>query len=117
MQGLKVFLFVLFATVFESVGDAVVRLALSSSVIPTRLGLLVVGFGLLSLYGTALNLAPVEFATVVGLYITLLFVMFQVVNYLMFKAVPTLPVVIGGAFIITGGLIITFFNTATHVAE
>lgn len=117
MQGLKIFLFVLFATIFESVGDAVVRAAITSSIIPTRIALFAVGFVLLSLYGTALNLAPVEFATVVGLYITLLFIMFQIVNYIMFRITPTLPVIIGGAFIITGGLIITFFNRAPVLHE
>lgn len=117
MQGLKVFLFVLMATIFESVGDAVVRVAITSSVIPTRVALFGVGFLLLSLYGTALNLAPVEFATVVGLYITLLFIMFQVVNFVMFRVTPSLPVIIGGTLIIAGGLIITFFNNPAAVHE
>lgn len=117
MQGLKVFLFVLAATVFESVGDAVVRKALVAGTLPTRMVLLLAGFALLAMYGTALNLAPVEFATVVGLYITLLFIMFQVVNYVMFRVTPTVPVLIGGALIVAGGLVITFFNRAHGLPE
>ena len=60
-------------------------------------------------YGLSLNLAPTEFGRVVGLYIALLFVMFQTVNFAMFRAVPTPPILIGGALILIGGAIVTFW--------
>ena|ERR1700761_7219775 len=103
---MKVFLFVLMAAVLEAVGDAIVRLALNSQSSLARVGFFVIGGLLLTLYGTSLNLAPVEFATVVGLYIATLFVTFQIVNYVFFQVVPTVPVLIGGLLIIAGGLII-----------
>jgi hypothetical protein len=45
-----------------------------------RIGLFLGGFILLALYGTSLNLAPVEFATVTGMYVGILFVVFQIAN-------------------------------------
>ena len=76
-----------------------------------RVGLFLLGGVLLTLYGTSLNLAPVEFAAVTGAYVGMLFVVFQVVNYLFFRAAPTLPVVIGGALIVAGGLIVSLWPT------
>ena len=103
-QSLKVFLFVLMATVFEAVGDAVVRLAIAAPRMPMRIGLFLAGTALLAAYGTSLNLAPVEFAAVTGLYIAMLFIVFQLTNFVLFHTAPTLPVVVGGALIVAGGL-------------
>jgi hypothetical protein len=55
-----------------------------------------------------LNLAPLEFGRVVGLYIATLFVVWQVVNFISFRATPDLPVIIGGALIVVGGAIVSF---------
>jgi hypothetical protein len=106
LARMKVLLFVLMAAVLEAVGDAIVRLALNSQSTLARVGLFAIGGLLLTLYGTSLNLAPVEFATVVGLYIATLFVTFQIANYAFFRVMPTVPVLVGGVLIITGGLII-----------
>jgi len=103
---MKVFLFVLMATVLEATGDAVVRIALHHNSMPVRIGLYVAGAVLLTLYGTSLNLAPVEFAQVTGIYIATLFVVFQITNYIFFKTAPTLPVAVGGFLIVTGGVIV-----------
>lgn len=61
-------------------------------------------------YGYSLNLAPVEFGKIVGLYIATLFIVWQVGNYIAFRALPTLPVIVGGILVVTGGLIITFWK-------
>ncbi|HEX2593571.1 MAG TPA: hypothetical protein VHL34_18875 [Rhizomicrobium sp.] len=64
------------ATVVEVSGDATLRIALynHSGVTAARIGLFVLGAGLLFAYGTFLNLTPLEFREVVGLYIATLFV-------------------------------------------
>ncbi len=103
---MKIFLFVLAATILEAAGDAIVRVALHQHSLPIRTSLYLVGALSLTLYGTSLNLAPVEFAQVTGVYISTLFVMFQITNYLFFHARPTAPVVIGGSLIVVGGLIV-----------
>jgi small multidrug resistance family-3 protein len=68
------------------------------------------GAALLFGYGLSLNLAPVEFSRVVGLYIAILFVMWQVVNLIVFRSTPAPPVLIGGVLIVVGGAIVTLWK-------
>ncbi|HEY9125768.1 MAG TPA: hypothetical protein VIM62_01500, partial [Acidobacteriaceae bacterium] len=103
---MKVFLFVLLATILESMGDAVVRVALHQHSGAARIGLYITGAVALTLYGTSLNMAPVEFAQVTGIYIATLFVVFQITNYLFFRTAPSMQVFIGGGLIVAGGLIV-----------
>jgi hypothetical protein len=103
----KVLVFVIVATIFEAVGDAVMRIALQSRyALPGRIALFALASVLLALYGLFLNLAPVEFATVTGIYLASLFIAFQIVNYLLFRHTPSSGVVLGGAFIVAGAAII-----------
>ena len=108
---MKIFLFVLAATVLEASGDAVLRRALHSPG-AARLSLFLVGAVLLTSYGTSLNLAPVDFATVTGIYVATLFVVFQVVNYLFFGTTPTPAVMVGGTLIVAGGLVVALWRAA-----
>jgi small multidrug resistance family-3 protein len=57
-----------------------------------------------------LNLAPVEFNRVVGIYIATLFTVWQVVNLVVFRTIPDLPILLGGALIVAGGFVITFWR-------
>jgi len=107
---MRVFLFVLAATVLEAFGDAVVRVALTHPSASMRIALFLVGGVCLTLYGTSLNLAPVDFATVTGTYVAMLFVMFQIMNYLFFRTLPTVPVVVGAILIAAGGLVVTLWG-------
>src|SRR5277367_498943 len=102
----------LVATTLEVSGDAVVRIAIYKHAGLVRLLLFAAGAVLLLGYGSFLNAAPVQFERVVGVYIATLFVVWQVVAYLVFRSIPTVPVVIGGALIVAGGAIITFWNPA-----
>lgn len=108
MKFASVFLLVLAATVLEASGDAFIRLALRqpSYSSPLRVGVFLLGAVLLALYGTSLNLAPVDFATVTGLYVATLFVVFQIANYIFFHAAPRPGVLVGGALIVAGGLLV-----------
>jgi len=71
---------------------------------------MVIGAVLLFGYGFSLNLAPVEFRQVVGLYIATLFVVWQVINYVFFRTLPTPPILAGGLLVVVGGLIVTFWK-------
>ena len=104
------FIFVLIATVLEVVGDAIIRTSIYNHTGTARIGLMLVGAVLLFGYGFTLNLAPVEFNQVVGLYISTLFVVWQTVNVIVFRTFPTTPILIGGFFIVIGGLIVTFWK-------
>jgi small multidrug resistance family-3 protein len=103
---MKVFLFILAATVCESFGDAIMRVGLKYNATMGRLALLAGATVLLGMYGALLNLAPVEFAEATGIYIACLFVMFQVTNYLFFRAVPTPGIWLGGSLIMAGATIV-----------
>jgi hypothetical protein len=110
LQGVHALAFLLIATTLEVSGDAVVRMAIYDHVGPARMGLFLAGAVLLFGYGSFLNLAPVEFRRVVGLYIATLFVVWQVINFIAFRTLPTMPILLGGALVIAGGAIITFWQ-------
>jgi len=103
---MKTFAFIIAATIFEAIGDAVMRIALHYHVLPGRIALFATATTLLAAYGAFLNLAPVEFAEATGVYIASLFVMFQLVNFAFFRHVPSIGVLVGGAFIVTGSVIV-----------
>jgi small multidrug resistance family-3 protein len=112
LTGIHPLIFLLIATILEASGDAVVRLGLYNHAGLLRIGLFVAGASLLFGYGFLLNLSPLEFGQVVGLYIAILFVVWQVINFLAFRAVPTLPILIGGVLIIAGGCIVSMWRPA-----
>ena len=98
------------ATTLEASGDAIVRMGIGHSAWPTRIMLFLAGAALLFGYGLSLNLAPAPFERVVGLYIATLFVVWQLVSFIAFRSIPSLPVLVGGALIVTGGSIVTFWG-------
>jgi small multidrug resistance family-3 protein len=100
------------ATVLEVSGDAVVRMGIYRHVGATRIALFLAGAALLFGYGSFLNLAPIEFGRVVGLYIATLFVVWQAINFIAFRTLPTMPILVGGGLVIAGGAIITFWKPA-----
>jgi hypothetical protein len=109
-MDVKIFLFLIVATALETFGDAVVRIGIGQTAWLPRSGLFLAGAFLLFGYGLSLNLAPIEFNRVVGLYIAILFVMWQVVNLIVFRTPPGVPVLVGGALIVAGGLVVTFWE-------
>jgi hypothetical protein len=61
-------------------------------------------------YGLSVNLAPVDFGRVVGLYVAILFIMWQVINFIVFQVTPVAPVIVGGLFIVVGGAVVTLWR-------
>lgn len=108
----QAFGFLVVATVVEVSGDAVVRIALynHAGVTALRIGLFLAGAALVFGYSTFLNLAPLEFREVVGLYVATLFVVWQVINFAFFRTLPTIPILIGGTLIVAGGAIVSFWR-------
>ena len=102
--------FLIVATVLEVSGDAIIRKTIYEHTGAARIGFGITGALLLLGYGVFLNLAPVEFEKVVGLYIATLFVVWQVISYITFKTIPTMPVLVGGSLVVIGGLLITFWK-------
>jgi len=112
LSVLPILAFLVIATGLEVTGDAIVRKALFGNPGLARIGLFILGAAFLAGYGTFLNLAPLEFGQVVGLYIATLFVMWQILTFVFFRTVPTAPILLGGALIVTGGLIVSFWKAA-----
>jgi len=102
--------FLIVATVLEVSGDALVRIAIYRHAGLARAGFTAAGAILLLGYGVSLNLAPAAFGQVAGLYIATLFVVWQIINLVVFRAAPTLPILVGGALIVAGGLIVMFWT-------
>ena len=112
MRFLIVWAFLIGATSCEASGDALVRIGLFERAGAARFAVMAVGALLLFMYGVLLNMAPLPFARVVGLYIATLFLVWQVVSFVSFRAVPTLPVLVGGTLIVAGGLLVSFWTPA-----
>jgi len=104
--------FLILATVLEVTGDAIIRLGLGRSVVAVKGAYFAAGAVLLFGYGLCLNLAPIEFHRVAGIYIATLFIVWQVISFLVFRSTPTLPILLGGSLIVFGGLIVAFWNPA-----
>jgi hypothetical protein len=110
LKNVHPLVFLLIATTLEVSGDALIRKALYDHAGLARVGLMLLGTALLFGYGLSLNLAPVEFGEVVGLYIATLFVVWQVINAIAFRTFPTVPIAVGGTLIIAGGLVVSFWK-------
>ena len=100
----------LLAAVLEAGGDALVRLGLHAPGMAARAGLFAAGAVVLFAYGAAVNAPPWDFGRLLGVYVTLFFVVAQVINLAVFGVRPELPVLVGGALIVAGGLTITFWQ-------
>jgi drug/metabolite transporter superfamily protein YnfA len=101
------FLLLFLAASLEAGGDALVRLGLHGTSPAARLGFLALGAAVLFAYGVSVNLPAWNFGRLLGVYVTLFFLVAQLINLLVFRMAPSLPILFGGALIIAGGLVIT----------
>lgn len=111
IQNIHPVIFVLLATILEVSGDAIIRKCIYNYTGTTRAAFFLIGALLVFGYGFTLNLAPVEFRQIVGLYIATLFIIWQIGNYIAFRTLPSMPIIVGGVLIVTGGLIVTFWKS------
>jgi hypothetical protein len=110
MKYVIVLLCLIVATVAEALGDATIRIGLFERTGPARVATVLGGGALLVVYGMMLNLASLPFNRVVGFYVATLFVVWQVVNFVTFPSPPSAPILAGGALIVIGGLIVSFWK-------
>lgn len=61
----------------------------------------------LAAYGLLVNAPRWEFGKLLGVYVVLFFLLAQIVARVKFDQSPTLPILIGGALILAGGVIIS----------
>ena len=100
-------LFILFACAcLEAGGDALVRRGMRSGAASTRALLYIAAAVVLFAYGWLVNRPPWSFGSLLGLYIVIFFVVAQVVSWAAFGERPGAHILLGGALIVTGGLVI-----------
>jgi hypothetical protein len=110
MNLITAYLLLLLAAALEAGGDALVRIGLHVPAPATRIAFFVAGAAVLFAYGVTVNSPPWDFGKLLGVYVTLFFVVAQVINLVFFHVRPDLPIYVGGALIARGGLIITFWR-------
>jgi drug/metabolite transporter (DMT)-like permease len=96
----------LLAAVLEAGGDALVRWGLRTPAPAIRIALFLAGAVVLFGYGYTVNAPSWSFGRVLGIYIVFFFVVAQLVSWIAFRQPPTTSLLIGGAFIVVGGIII-----------
>ena len=89
------------AALLEVGGDALVRTGLRGPAY-----WLVVGGLILFSYGVVVNQGGVDFNRLMGIYIVVFFVVSQLISFAMFRQIPDDRIILGGGFIVTGGLLI-----------
>ena len=104
------FLILFIAAVLEAGGDALVRKGLHSPTLVKQVEFILLGGVTLLGYGVMVNLPAWDFGKLLGIYVTLFFLVAQLINYFGFGQKPSISIVVGGALIILGGLIITFWR-------
>ncbi len=109
-NGTAIFLLFL-AAVLEAGGDAFFRLGLHAPTPLSRTSWIFGGAALLATYGYCVNAPPWDFGRLLGIYVVFFFVVAQAVSWLAFHQRPGVPILVGGGFIVTGGLILTVWNT------
>jgi len=94
------FLMLLCAAALEVGGDALIRSGLKGG------GgmLMALGAAVLVSYGFMVNLSTLDFGRLMGLYIVIFFVVAQLTAVLLFREKLRAPVMVGGAFVIVGGM-------------
>lgn len=98
------------AAVLEAGGDALVRAGLRSVGYRARLGFFLLGAIVLFAYGWVVNVPPWNFGQLLGLYVVFFFIAAQLISWVIFAQPPSLVVLLGGGFIVTGGLLIALWG-------
>jgi small multidrug resistance family-3 protein len=95
------------AAFLEAYGDSCFQSALYRTSGMSRLLAFVGGAVSLAAYGLVVNAPRWEFGKLLGVYVVLFFLLAQIVARAKFGQTPTLPILIGGALIIAGGVVIS----------
>jgi drug/metabolite transporter superfamily protein YnfA len=97
----KILVILIVAAALEVGGDALVRLGLGGPKC-----WMVAGAIVLFTYGLLVNTSGLDFNRLMGVYIAVFFLVSQVISWMLFRQIPDVRILLGGAFIVAGGVII-----------
>ncbi len=98
------------AAFLEVSGDACFQSGLYQATGATRGLWFLGGTAVLASYGFFVNLPQWDFGKLLGIYVVLFFIIAQIIAKVRFQQSPTLPILVGGACIVVGGFVITFWK-------
>jgi drug/metabolite transporter (DMT)-like permease len=107
MNTTSAILLLLFAALLETGGDALIRLGLRGGTPLVRALWMLAGGVVLFAYAYAVNAPGWDFGRLLGIYVVFFFVIAQLVSWLVFHQRPGLPIVVGGGFIVLGGIVLS----------
>ena len=99
-----------FAAFLEVSGDACFQSGLYQATGAARALWFLAGAAVLATYGFFVNLPQWDFGKLLGVYVVLFFVIAQIVAKVRFHQSPTTPILVGGGFIVAGGLVMTLWK-------
>lgn len=103
-------LFLVLAAFLEAFGDSLFQTGFYRTSGWTRGAVLAAGGLTLAAYGASVNLPRWDFGRLLGVYVVFFFVLAQVLNKVRFGQEPTLPIWVGGALIVAGGLVVALWR-------
>jgi hypothetical protein len=95
------------AAFLEAYGDSCFQAGLYRTAGMSRALAFVGGAVSLAAYGVVVNAPRWEFGKLLGVYVVLFFLLAQAIARVRFGQAPTMPILVGGAFIVVGGVIIS----------
>jgi hypothetical protein len=98
------------AATLEAWGDSFFQVSFYRSAGFGRVLAFLGGTAVLACYGSVVNLPRWDFGKLLGVYVTLFFVVAQIVAWARFGQTPTTPIYAGGTLIVLGGLLIAFWR-------
>jgi small multidrug resistance family-3 protein len=107
-QGNLTLVLLFTAALLEAGGDAVVRLGLQASTTLARTALFLIGAVVLFAYGYVVNGTAWDFGRLLGVYVVFFFIVAQLISWIVFHQRPGTAILVGGAFIVAGGIIISY---------
>lgn len=94
----------------EVAGDALARKGMHAASHTTRVTFYAMAAAVLFLYGWLVNRPPWSFGTLLGIYVVLFFMVAQAVSWIFFDERPTLAIWIGGALVVSGGVVMSMWR-------
>ncbi len=98
------------AAFLEAWGDSFFQAAFYRASGTGRVVAIVCGTLVLALYGSTVNLPRWDFGKLLGIYVVLFYLAAQLLAKVRFGQPPTMPICVGGFFIVIGGGIVAFWK-------